>query len=399
MRSRRQHPLAVAVLAGSLYLLQITRVKAQNHTDYRFESYKEDAGRISIETHSGLFDLKPTSWLELKGEVVYDAISGATPTGAPPLSQINVIDIFTGQPIKGLSRKVPVVEIQDTRYAGGMEATFSLGHHHLTPGMAYSEEGDYISYGPSLNYSLDLNDKNTTLNLGWSHNADRVLRSDTWFSKDSDDIILGVNQLLGPKTILTADFTFGRSHGFLDDPYKGVFFDGSTIYKDPTDPTPLIPPTFFESRPKHRERYIGFVSLTQFITPVNASIEGTYRIFSDSYGITSHTVGLTWLQKIGKRVVVSPLFRFTHQTAADFYVTRLPGLPTDPATPRYYSADYRLSEMETFTYGVTITARITDWLSLDAGYKRYEMFGLDGITSSSAYPRAHIFTAGARLWF
>lgn len=391
--------MAVLTLAVSLHLLQLSRARGQDHADYRFESYKEDAGRISIETHSALFNVKLAPWLDLKGEVVYDAISGATPTGAPPLSQINVVNVYTGQPLKGLSSKVPVVAMEDTRYAGGMEASLNFGQHHFTPGMSYSEESDYISFGPSFNYAFDFNEKNTTLNLGWSHNADQVLLSDTWKGKDSDDFIVGVNQLLGPKTVMTVNFTFGRAHGYLDDPYKGVFFDGSTIYKDPNDASPVIPPTSYESRPGHREKYIGYVSLTQFITPADASIEGSYRIFSDSYGITSHTVGLTWFQKIGKYVVVSPLFRFTHQSAADFYVTRLPGSENDPATPKYYSADFRLSEMETFTYGVTATARITDWLSLDAGYKRYEMFGLDGVTSASAYPKAHICTIGARVWF
>jgi hypothetical protein len=394
---RRQ--AATLTLAVSLQLLQITRVRAENEVGYRYESYKEDAGRISIETHAALFSVKPAPWLDLKGQVVYDAISGATPTGAPPLSQINVLNVFTGQPLKGLSKKVPVVAIDDTRYAGGLEATLSFGRHHFTPGMAYSEESDYISYGPSLNYSIDLNEKNTTLSAGWAHNADQVLHADEWKPKDADDFFVGVNQLLGPTTVLTANFTYGRAHGYLDDPYKGVFFDGSTIFKDPTDPSPLIPPTSYESRPRHREKYIGYASLTQFITPLNASIEGSYRLFDDSYGVVSHTVGLTWFQKIGKHVVVSPLFRYTHQGEADFYVTRLPGTENSPTTPRYYSSDYRLSNLETFTYGVTATARITEWFSLDAGYKRYEMFGLDGVTSKSAYPKAHIFSIGARLWF
>lgn len=401
LRTRRhfRRQTATLTLAVTLQLLQITRVRGENEVGYRYENYKEEDGRINIETHAALFSLKPAPWLDLKGQVIYDAISGATPTGAPPLSEIKVINVYNGQPIKGLSRKVPVVEIDDTRRAGGLEATFNFGSHHVTPGMAYSDESDYTSYGPSLNYAFDFNEKNTTLTAGWSHNADQVLHGDEWKGKDADDFIVGVSQLLGPKTVLTANFTYGRAHGYLDDPYKGVFFDGSTIYKDPTDPSPLIPPTSYESRPQHREKYIGHVSLTQFITPANASIEGSYRIFDDSYGVLSHTVGLTWFQKIGKRVVVSPLFRYTYQSEADFYVTRLPGLESDPTTPKHYSADYRLSELESFTYGVGVTARLTDWFSIDAGYKRYEMFGLDGVTSDSAYPKANIFSIGARLWF
>src|SRR5262249_46495077 len=122
-----------------------------------------------------------------------------------------------------------------------------------------------------------------------------------------------------------------------------------------------------------------------------------------SFGVLSHTLALSWHQKIGKHVLVSPLFRYVHQSASDFYAPQFAGDPSNPfdptPVPKYYSADYRLSEMETFTFGVEASARLTDWLTLDLAYKRYDMRGLDGVTSQSAYPKANIVTVGARLWF
>ena len=90
------------------------------------------------------------------------------------------------------------------------------------------------------------------------------------------------------------------------------------------------------------------------------------------------------------------MFRYYRQNAADFYVIKL---PDSNNRPTFYSADYRLSEMETFTYGVSLTAKVTDWLSIEGSYKRYEMFGLDSVTSPTAYPKAHIVTIGFRAWF
>ena len=55
--------------------------------------------------------------------------------------------------------------------------------------------------------------------------------------------------------------------------------------------------------------------------------------------------------------------------------------------------------METFTYGVELTAKVGERISFDLGYKRYDMFSLDHATSYSAYPKANIVTVGARLWF
>ncbi|MGH7970192.1 MAG: DUF3570 domain-containing protein, partial [Limisphaerales bacterium] len=209
--------------------------------------------------------------------------------------------------------------------------------------------------------------------------------------------LVGINQILGPKTVLSVNFTFRNSHGYLDDPYRGVLFDDYPQF-DLNNPS-LFP----ERRPDHRQSYIPYVSIEQYITPLHGSLEGSYRFYDDTFGVKAQTVALSWHQKIGKRFLISPVFRYYYQTAANFYATQFAGDPSNPFDPTpipgYYSADYRLSEMETFTFGVEMSAKVTDWLSLDFAYKRYAMYGLDKVTSSSAYPKANIFTVGARIWF
>jgi hypothetical protein len=198
---------------------------------------------------------------------------------------------------------------------------------------------------------------------------------------------------LTPKTVVTANFTFGYSSGYLADPYKGVRFDG---YPDPDS-------VFPEQRPDHKSKEILYLSLTQFFDPLNASAELSYRFYHDSFHIYAHTVTLTWFQKVGKYVILSPMFRFYDQSEAYFYAVRLPGDPSDPDspihTPKYYSADYRLSAMQTFTYGIQVTGKIRDWLFLDAAYSRYDMQGTDNKPPSSAYPKANVCSGGVRLWF
>ena len=397
---------AALALAGSLQLMQLERAHGENWTGYRYESYKEDNGRIRVETQAFSFQQRLRPWVEVKGEVVYDAISGASPTGAPPPSTLPYVDLFTGQPVSGLSTALPVVPVHDIRWSGGVEPTFNLGAHHITPGFSYSEEHDYISTGASLNYSLDLNEKNTTLNAGWSHNSDKVYKDSRRTiingHKDADEVILGVNQLLGPKTVLTVDFTYGNARGYLSDPYKVVARTGTPVYAytDPvTGEVTLTTGNSDDNRPRHRDRYIGYASLTQAVTPLNASVEGSYRLFLDSWGISAHTMSLTWFQKIGKHVTLAPSFRYYRQTAADFYYVTLPGMSGDSNTPANYSSDYRLSALESFAYGVSLSIKPVDWMSIEASYKRYEMFGLDSVTMPSAYPKANVVSIGFRLWF
>lgn len=375
----------VLSFAVALQALLTQRLRGENHFDYRYDNYQEDDDRIHVRTHSAFLEFLINSSVSLNAEFVYDAISGATPTGGPPLAGSN---------------QVPLAHMEDERWAGNISSAIRWGGNQTTtPQFAYSLEGDYESVGLSLNHTIDFNDKNTTLALGLAYTHDTIMPV-FWYGdreyKNGGDALVGVTQLLGPKTVFAANLTIGTAHGYLSDPYKRFRFN------DYPDPTSLFP----ENRPSDRTKEIGYFSLTHFVTPVNGSAELSYRLYHDSYGILSHTVTLSWFQKIGKYVVISPMFRFADQTEADFYATQLPGdpqlLPGDPGyvpIPKYYSADYRLSALQTFTYGISATVKIKDQVSLDLSYQRYEMIGKDNVTSSSAYPSANTISGGFRVWF
>ncbi|HEV2695736.1 MAG TPA: DUF3570 domain-containing protein [Verrucomicrobiae bacterium] len=348
-------------------------LRGEDHADYRYEYYNEDNNRMSIETHSVYFEQKLADAVTAKGEFVYDSISGATPIGTHDL---------TG--------KVLTTDVKDTRYAGNIGLDCRLLNHVISPGFAYSQESDYISYGISLGDAIEFNDKNTILQFGASHNFDDVRQSDrtTWSGKDSTDIIIGVSQLLSPVTVVNAAFTFGYDDGFLNDPYRLAEYH------------PTIFPTGFdigvpEHRPGYRSKEVLFTSVTHYFDNLNASLEASYRFHHDSYDVFSHTLGLTWHQHLGKHFIVEPMFRFYGQTAASFYTTTFSGpFTADPAG--LHSSDYRLSEFYSTDCGIQATAIINDHVQLVAGYHRYEMRGLDN-TSADMYPKANVYTVGLSI--
>jgi hypothetical protein len=353
-------------------------LRAEDHVDYRYEYYGEDHNRMQIQTHSVYFEQKLSDAVVAKGEMIYDGISGATPIGT-----------------HGSSGEVLTTKVDDTRWAGNLNLDCKLGNNTLTPGFAYSEESDYQSFGISLSDAMEFNDKNTILQLGASHNFDDVRHGDriTWSRKDSTDVMLGISQLLSPKTVVNAAFTFGYDDGYLDDPYRLAEYH------------PDIFPTGFnigvpEHRPGYRSKEVLQISGTQFFENVNGSLEASYRFHHDSYGIFSHTLGLTWHQHLGKYLLVEPMFRFYEQTAADFYTTTFYGpfvVSNDP--PGLHSSDYRLSEFYSLDYGLQATVLINDHVHFTAGYHRYEMRGLDSATDSGMYPKANVFTVGVSfLW-
>ena len=382
--------IIVLTLAFLLLIAQLQSARGENHADYRYEDYREGNGRMVIQTHAVAFGMKLNSSVEIDGEVVYDAVSGATPNGGIPSAGSR----------DWLSEIHP-----DVRKAGNLSVAVAWGANTTTPQLAYSLENDYESLGYSLNHTIDFNEKNTTLAIGTAYTHDKIFASTMAETKDKDsgDFLLGITQLLGPKTVLTANFTFGVANGYLDDPYKGVHIP---YYPDPLNPDPNAK-TFNEKRPHQRFKQIGYLSLTQFFTPLNASAEGSYRLYRDSYGVVSHTMSLNWYQKIGKHVILSPMLRFVDQSAADFYMTQLPGDYTlnDPNDPFYaplpdrYSSDYRLASLQTITYGIGVTVKVHEHVSLDVGFKHYEMHGKDSVTSAELFPKANVFSIGARIWF
>jgi len=460
-RLRRSGTGLALSLALILLLLRITRASAadgESFVGYRREFYREDDDRMSIDTDLFSFDVGLSSKIRINGNAVFDAISGATPTGAPPqtkwpfptfaqfyanaytqayTSQFNQfiadnliyadagyisylqltnaaiqtatanapgiatnsatasVQSLTNNP-NYRNNSVPLTHMHDYRSAFSLGLPIALQNHLITPSFSYSTESDYRSFGGALNYALALNNKNTTLNLGYAHNSDSV-RDDKfiWEDKLTEDILIGLVQLISPRSYLTFNFAYGYEHGYLSDPYRGVMFAGTNFNQlqlNPSDAA-LAP----EKRPRHRSKEIAFFSWTQFIDPLEGSLEAGYRFFHDSYDVFANTVELKWHQRIGHYLVLSPSFRYYYQTAASFYFSGLVPNPDNP--PDFYSSDYRLSQFHSFAGGLDVTWWFHKHASLDAGCMRYVMQGLDGRTSQSAYPSANVFTIGARIWF
>ncbi|MEY2789768.1 MAG: hypothetical protein RLZZ34_2911, partial [Verrucomicrobiota bacterium] len=180
-----------------------------------------------------------------------------------------------------------------------------------------------------------------------------------------------------------------------------------------------------ESRPDQRVKQVGYLGVTHFVDRLNGSVDANYRLHHDDWGIWAHTAAIQWNQKIGETLMISPLARYHLQSAADFYAPVFngtlvdpngvnaalqsdgslifegePGFPgggqvfSVPAWPQHYSADYRLSHLQTWTFGVGVHWQVHEHVSIDLAYKRYLMQGLDGVTLSSAYPQANVFTMG-----
>ncbi len=340
---------------------------AENLFDSRFQYYTEDDGRVDILSSYSLFAYDLSDALTLDGTLLYSAISGASPTGLPP---------------KHRGGKVSVATLDDERIAFTMAVTRKVANHAVKAGFSYSNESDYLSLGGSIQDTIELNEKNTEAVLGFAYTYDRVGAGGTDLdeAKRAYDWMVGVNQVLGPNTLLSANFTLAYKSGFLSDPYKYSLIDDEA---------------WPEERPGKRFDQLVNLQLTHYLEPLGASVELGYRFGHSDFGMVSHTASIALSKTVwNDRLLLRPSFRFYDQSAADFYAVDFTG------DPRYFSSDYRVSELQTFTYGLQVEWRIIpDRMNVHLGYERYLMRGMDGQTSQSAYPDAHAMTAGFSVRF
>ena len=299
-----------------------------------------------------------------------DSLTGASASGAVPsrFPQTFTTPSGNGSYQAGPGATPLDTSFLDTRVAFGANWLRSVGTRgELDFGLSGSKEYDYLHTGANARYSLAFDQRNTTLGIGLAFASDTVdpvggapvgltpmraagqpagkLGSD---SKRVTDLLLGVTQVLGPRTVGELSYSFSRSDGYLTDPYKVLtVVDPAT--GDPV-PGPDLPYLYlFEDRPDSRTKHSLYAQVKhRFGRPV---ADASYRYMTDDWGVTSHTLEMHWRQPIGPRWFVQPHLRYYVQSAADFY---RPFLVSGQPLPDHASADYRLGELDAATLGVKV---------------------------------------------
>ena len=376
----------VLVLAVLLGWLAPRETRAENAISYKYDDYRETGGRIAVKTQGALAEQDINLSTHIKVEGVLDAIAGATPNGMPAPAG---------------SDQVPLTQMHERRKAWNADLTHQFNRVSVDIGTGNSRESDYVSNGWSINTVTDFNQKNTELLVGFAGTDDKIK---VYYSsiaprqrKHTNDLIVGVTQLLDPQTSVTLNVGWGRQRGYLSDPYKLVLKEAEVL------PGVFLARTFGENRPAYREKWTLVAALNHAWPQWNAAIDATYRYYHDTFDTDAHTVDVVWFQHLGERFVLRPSLRFYDQSAASFYyynlnrtsIVPVGGAP-QPNGP-FYSSDHRLSAMQTYTYGVKLIWNPTAAWQFDLALEEYDMRGKDGVTPQSAYSNARMITAGAKF--
>lgn len=256
--------------------------------------------------------------------------------------------------------------IHDTRHQVTTGLAQRFGSLLLHGGYSFSRENDYLSHTLSIGFDKELFDKNTTIGVGYALGLDTVGRADDMnFSRGLtvNSTSLSLTQVINERAIVQLTYELSDAEGFQSSPYRFV----------PVRATLDAAPSqwILETDPDSRWRH-AFVIAGNHAVGVDSAVQVDYRIYHDTWGITSHTFGARFITNLSKRLELRLRERFYTQGAASFYQN----LYTQPE--EYMAFDRELSPLWSETFGGKLsfrfTPRIEGELKLDLFYFSYSDF-------------------------
>lgn len=325
--------------------------------DYRYSRFSENdlpadrlqtgsASRFTVESHQFDVQIPLPSFanaddVELELSAQHETMSGASPWFVMPDKDNNPVQVMSG------------ATISDKR--DDLLATVHLYQNRGRMGISagLSEENDYRSVNVAFDREFQSADGVNALEagVGYSYNTlePEGLRSIPGQIIDADSnsssVFVGFGRVLTPQAAIQASLGLTLDSGYLSDPYKLVFVNGT-----------LRP----DNRPEKRIKSTFLLRYRHHIRPVKASIHADYRYYQDDWGIKAHTFKLGWYQPLGMGWRLAPLVRYYSQTQADFYFPFLMG----GSDREEFSSDYRLSPFGALSWAVSVDK---SWGGINAG--------------------------------
>ncbi len=339
--------------------------------DGSFLHYAEE-DRITVDKLIGSLITNVTESDKIKVDLVFDTMSGSTPSGALQGAG-SFVTITTPSGAGGFSASsgnTSLADFDDTRLGVAVDWEHTKKRvHRVNYGGSISVEKDYTSFGLNTNYAQDTSSRIVTYSAGVAVAFDDVRKSSGGtpepFAKYSEgqtldngnrvtlDTIFGVTRILNRRTLGQINFSTGFSDGYLTDPYKLI---SRTQLIDPLDPSLGFDEinTYYEKRPSSRQRSSIYTAMAHTTRHDNV-LHMSYRYYWDDWDITSNTLDFRLKLRYKGGFYIEPHIRIYDQTAADFYMFSIEQEEYGVSGfPEYASADYRLDAFDATTIGINI---------------------------------------------
>lgn len=350
-RERPGRVLLTLVALGTVSVLPAgAGVLPEDRADILYHRY--DGGGITIDGPSVLVRKKFGEKFSASANFYIDMVSSAS------------IDVqLTASPY----------EEERTQYSASFD--YLRGKATYSAGFINSEESDYEANTAYVAVSQDLFGDLTTVSMSYRRGWDDVFRNvrqasgalerDPSFGDQLDrrGYGIGVTQVLTRNMILAVNYEVLTDEGFLNNPYRSVRF---------ADPSAALGYAFeSEVYPGTRTSNALSARLKRFL-PWRGAADGSYRFFTDTWGIQAHTAELGYTHPAWKRWVFDGKVRYYRQDAADFYSDLFPRRQF----ANFLARDKELAAFDSLTLGVGAAYELAvprlPWIQKSTANLRYD---------------------------
>ena len=367
--------LAAAGCAGMRGRAAAPKTAKGIDVDFLFNYYDQDGEHSAVTGGTGTEDQQVLSPVVLVSWAISDDWSLRADLG---------VDQVTAASVDAIDLEVSSASRLDQRVFTDLTARRQLGERSTVAfTFGVSNEYDYQSVSAGAGFTLDLNERNTTLAASLRHyedtvelyDIDGVNRGDD--GRRTTDLTGSLTQVLGPRTLGSVELDYTLQTGFLSTPFHEV------VLARPGQPEERVAERLPDSR---RRAALGLGLDHAFGRGVVQKLN--YRLYDDDWGIRAHTVAAETHFRLptASETWAFPILRYHRQTASDSFG------PTGSFTgeEEFFTSDWDLAEIATTKYGIGVRGLAPPGKAWPLGIRRYEarftLFsrddGLDGVNAS-----------------
>ncbi len=302
--SAATHSFLFAACAIALLAMPATHagVLPEDRADLMYHSY--DGGNVTVNGPSLLVRKKFGERVSVAGNYYVDMVTSAS------------IDVE----VLGAS------EYKEERTQSSLSVDYLRGKTNYNLSYIESEESDYTAQTASVGVSEDMFGDLTTVSLGYTRawdnvfrnvkNAQGALENDLRYGSDGSRGVdhrsyrVGVSQIVTKHLIMGLNYESQTHEGQLGNPYRNYSF---------VDPSDTNKRAFVEEKYPGTRTTNAIAIDGRYFLPYRAAIHGSYRYFTDTWGMAAYTAELGYTHPWHTAWTFDASYRYHSQQAADFY--------------------------------------------------------------------------------
>lgn len=347
--------LAALVVAAALAPRAFGAVLPDDRADVLYHRY--DGGGVTIDGPSVLVRKKIGERFSASANYYVDMVSSAS------------IDVqLTASPY------------EEERTQKSLAFDFLRNKSTYSMGFINSEETDYEANTAFFSISQDMFGDLTTISLTYKRGWDDVFRNirqsdgarlrDPGFAEGIDrrGYAVGLTQVLTRNMILGVNYEVLTDEGFLNSPYRSVRYADASALRGFSFESEVYPATRTSNAISGRVKYF---------LPYRAAVDGTYRFYTDTWGVRAHTGEIGYTHPLWSRWILEGKLRYYRQSAADFYGDLFPRRQF----ANFLARDKELSTFTSYTIGIGAEYEFTipraRWIQKSTANVRYDYLTIE----------------------